>query len=253
MLNIIRRSQIIGLMAIDSATASRLGNVEEIWLDESGDVKYLSSHQGYWPLSQVSGVGGGAVSVYHKLLVGTPPNLYRWHQIPVQSSLGEPLGWVEDFLFDWHTGEISAYILAGEKMASAFGERAVLLPEDVVDYAADAIIVQEGTQQRLKSESDGLRGFLSEKSNQVKSLVQEMVDRLHSLISPDDQPERVRIKVKQVSEELAASGEHDHQVLKEATEFLHEQWASLQHSISRKIGRAQSALEAAWQEIIKPK
>jgi hypothetical protein len=35
MLNIVRRSQIIGWIAIDSSTASRFGSVDEVWLNES--------------------------------------------------------------------------------------------------------------------------------------------------------------------------------------------------------------------------
>lgn len=252
MLSLIRHSQMIGLIAIDGATASQLGNVEEIWLDETGYVKYLSSQQGYWALNQVASVGSGAVSVYHRLLLAAPSNLHHGYHLPVRSRLGEPLGRVEDFLFDWHTGEIVAYILAGE-IATSLGERAVLFPEDVATYTSDGILVLEGRQKLLKGESQGLKGFLSEKSDQVKLLVQEMIDRLQSLISPDDQPEKVQIKIKQVSKDLANSGEYDHRHLVEATEFLHGQWANLQQSISRNLSRAQVALENAWKEIMSNK
>lgn len=245
MLNIIRRSQIVGSRVIDSATAAQLGYLEEVWSDELGHVAYLSGEVGYLSLAQVSGVGGDAVSVFHRLAIAPPPNLRRWYRRPVQSSLGLPLGWVEDFLFDWHTGEISAYILAGD-IAAPFGDRAVLFPEDVEAIVAEAIIVREGSEDRLKSESEGLKGFLSEKSRQVQDLVHTMGDRLHDLISPQDKPEVVRVKIKDASDELAASGHHDRPALQEATDFLHHQWESLQHSISRAGQRAKSALDRAW-------
>lgn len=61
------------------------------------------------------------------------------------------------------------------------------------------LILREGTQERLKSEREGLRGFLSKKSDQVQHLVKVIGNRLHHLISADDHPEVVRVKVKQVS------------------------------------------------------
>jgi uncharacterized protein YrrD len=252
MLNIIRRSQVVGLQVIDSTTAAQLGYLEEVWSDSSGHVAYLSGEGGYLSLAQVSGVGGDAVSVFHRLTIESPENLRRWYRLPVQTSLGLPLGWVEDFLFDWHTGEISAYILAGD-IAAPFGDRAVLFPEDVEAIVAEAIIVREGSENRLKSESEGLKGFLSEKSRQVQDLVHTMGDRLHDLISPQDKPEVVRIKIKDVSDELLASGRHDRNVLQEATEFLHHQWESLQHSISRVSHRAKSALDKAWVNLAEKK
>jgi hypothetical protein len=38
MLNVVRRSQIIGWIAIDSSTANRFGELEEVWLDDSDTV-----------------------------------------------------------------------------------------------------------------------------------------------------------------------------------------------------------------------
>jgi uncharacterized protein YrrD len=249
MFSIIRRSQIIGLAVINSSTVSRLGSIEEIWLDESGRIAYLSEGGGeYLPLEQVAGVGAGAVSVYHPIRRETPTHLHRLHQFVVQSTIGESLGWVEDFLFDWQTGEVVAYILTGE-IAKPFGGRAVLYPEDVETIEAETIVIPEKTKGRLKSESEGLRGFLSEKSQQVKDLVHRMGDRLHDLISPQDKPDVVRVKIKAVSDELAASGEHDHHALQEATTFIHDQWESLQQSLSHTGQRAKVALESTWKQL----
>ncbi|WP_019502925.1 PRC-barrel domain-containing protein [Pseudanabaena sp. PCC 6802] len=246
MINVVRYSQIVGLVTVDSSTSSRLGAVEEVWLDDSGRIAYLSGVTGYLPLEQVARIGTSAVSTYGHLVVNAPMELYRLHRLAVRSPAGEPLGWVEDYLFDWHTGEIVAYILAGA-IADAFGERAVLLPGDVQAIAAETVIIREDAKARLSSEADGLKGFLSEKSHQVRHLVQVIGDRLHDLIAPHDRPEAVRVKIKMVSDELTSSGEHDRHVLQEATDFLHEQWHHLQQSISRASSRAKVALDSAWQ------
>ncbi|HEY9642028.1 MAG TPA: hypothetical protein V6C57_16190 [Coleofasciculaceae cyanobacterium] len=248
MLNVVRRSQILGLIAMDGATATHLGEVEEVWLDESGQIAYLSSTVGYLPLEQIAGIGTYALSTYGDLVVDAPLNLHPLHHLPVQSALAEPLGWVEDFLFDWHSGEVVAYILAGD-IAEQFGGRAVLYPEDVPEIAIERMVIPAGTEKQLRSESEGLQGFLSEKSQQVQHLVQVIDDRLHDLISPHDQPERVRIKVNAVHDELAASGNHDHHALREATEFLHDQWASLQQNIAQAGERAKVAFDEAWQHL----
>jgi sporulation protein YlmC with PRC-barrel domain len=252
MLNIIRRSQILGATVIDSATANRLGFVEEIWLDESGRVAYLSGESGYLSLAQISGVGDKAVSVFHRLSPETPQNLRSWYRLPVRSSLGTPLGWVDDFLFDWQTGDIAAYVLRGDS-PTPLNYRSVLLAEDTEADVLDAIIVREGMKYPLKSETEGLRGFLSEKSRQVQSLVRTMSDRLHHLLTPEDRPEVVRIKIKDISNELATSGRHDRHALQEATEFLHDQWESLQHSISRTSHRATRALDSDWKQLTEKK
>jgi uncharacterized protein YrrD len=248
MLNVVRRSQIVGLMAFDRSTASPLSQVEEAWLDETGRIAYLSGGMEYLPLEQVSSVGTEAIVTYGRLRVDAPTNLRRLHQLAVQSTQGQPLGWVEDFLFDWQTGEIVAYILSGEA-AIPFGGRAVLYPEDVQEIAMSEAIVRADTKNRLKSESEGLKGLLSEKSQQVRKLVKTMGDRLHDLISPHDRPEVVRVKIKTVSDELASAGEHDRHALKEATDYLHEQWHHLQQSISRAGSRTKAALDSAWRQL----
>ncbi len=248
MLNIVRRSQIQGLMTMDSSTVTQLGEVEEVWLDSTGRVAQLSSVAGYLPLQQVADIGSQVISTYGRLLVDPPSELISLDRLMIQSPLGEPLGWVEDFLFDWHTGEIAAYILAGA-IADPFGERVVLYPADVQEITATRLVIRSGAQDRLQPESQGLAGFLSERSHQVRHLVKEMSDRLHHLIAPHDKPEVVRVKVKQVSDELAASGKHEHHFLQEATEYLQNQWESLQQSISRAGGRAKAALDQAWKQL----
>ena len=248
MFNVVRRSQIQGLIAMDGSTISHLGEVEEVWLDETGKIVYLSGSVGYLPLEQVANISNKALSTYGRLIVDAPENLQTLSQLAVHSSMGEPLGWVEDFLFDWHTGEVAAYVLAGQ-IAESLGEYAVLYPEDVEEITIEHLIIRKGAEERLKPESEGLRGFLSEKSQQVQHLVKVIGDRVHHLISPHDHPEVVRVKVKDVSDEIAASGEHDHKALQEATTYLHEQWESLQESISRSGNRAKTALNSAWKHL----
>lgn len=248
MLNVVRRSQVKGLIAMDGPTITHLGEVEEIWLDDMGQVAYLSGTAGYLPLGQIATISDQAVSTYGRLIVEAPANLRHVDRLAVQSALGEPLGWIDDFLFDWHTGEIVAYILAGS-IAEPFGEPVTLYPDDVEKLTLEALIVRTGAPERLKPASEGLQGFLSEKSKQVQHLVNVIGDRLHHLISPHDHPDVVRVKVKQVSDELAASGHHDHPALQEATAYLHDQWESLQQSISRSRRRATAALHAAWQHL----
>lgn len=248
MLHIVRRSELIGWLAIDSATASNLGTVEEVWVNESGRIAYLSSQGMYLPLEQVAGIGMGAITVYHVGAVEPPQNLHRLHQFVVQSPVGESLGWVEDFLFDWQTGEIAAYILAGE-IAASFGGKAVLYPEDVEAVVAETVVIRETAQNRLKGIVEGLQGFLSEKPQQVKNLVRWMGDRLHHRITPEDHPEVVKVKITETRDELAASGEHDHSALQEATDYLQEQWQHLQHSVSQASSRARAALESTWKQL----
>ncbi len=233
-------------MELDSATASRFGTVEEVWIDDRGQVVYLGTSEGYTPLEQVSVIGPDAVLTYSPtLLPQTALNLRRLYRLPVRLSMTDALGWVEDFLFDWETGNIAAFILSGD-IAAPFGGRAVLYPEDVEVIEAEAVVLREGAQERLKSEPEGLKGFLSEKSQQVKNLVKTIAHRLQSLVSPHDRPEVVRVKIKEVSDELAASGQHDKNALQQATEFLQDEWESFQQSLNRASERVKRALDAAW-------
>ncbi|MDZ8054717.1 MAG: photosystem reaction center subunit H [Aulosira sp. ZfuVER01] len=248
MLNVVRRSQIIGWIAIHSSTAARFGELEEVWIDESGRIAYFSGGEAYLPVERIAGIGMGAVSTYYFPVLDTPENLRRLHQTTVESTLGETLGWVEDFLFDWQTGEIAAYIVAGE-IAAPFGGKAVLYPEDIEVIDIDKVVIREDAQDQLQGELEGLKGFFSEKSQQVQHLVHMIGDRLHHLIAPEDKPEVVRVKIQEVSNEVAASSNHPHHVLQEATEFLQEQWHHLQQSITRAGERAKSALDAAWKVI----
>lgn len=75
-----------------------------------------------------------------------------------------------------------------------------------------------------------------------------MSSRLSSLISPEDEPELVRVKIKDLSNELATSGKHDRHTLAEATEFLQDKWQDLKQSISRAGKRMRSALDSAWKK-----
>jgi len=252
MMNVIRRSQMIGLMAMDRSTATGYGRIDEVWVDESGRVSYFSSDQGYVPLEEVAVVGPDAVLSYSDLGLDMPHKSFRQlHHVPIHMSrASDPVGWIEDFLFDWETGDIVAYILEGD-IASPFGDRAVLFPDDVEVIDTDAVVIRDGAKDRLKSEVEGLKGFLSEKSQQVKHFVKRMRDRAQSLIKPDDKPETVRVKIKQVSDELTASGKHDHHAVREATEFLQEQWQQLQHRAAKAGTRMKKAFDQAWQRLTK--
>lgn len=246
MLNIVRRSQLIGLVVVDSSTTSHLGEIEEVWLDDAGRVVYFSGTAGFLPLEQVAGVSTQAIWTYGKLPIPEPMHLYR-SRLTVQSRAGKPLGWIEDLLFDWQTGEIAAYILAGD-IAAPLGGRAVLDPEDVDTVEASYITIREDAAERLRSEK-GLQGFLSEKSHQVRNLVKLMSDRLHHLITPHDHPEVVRVKIQAVGDEFAETQEHDHPTLKAAIAFLQDQWHHLQDDISRASRRTKTAFESAWRHL----
>lgn len=249
MFNVIRRSQIVGLMAMDSSTATRYGSVEEVWIDDSGRVVYFASDAGYTPFEQVATIGPDALLTYSEVALTSPPSLRRLYRMAVRTpSLSTPLGWVEDFLFDWETGDIVAYILGGE-IAAPFGGRAVLFPEDVDTIDAEAVVIKEDAKDRLKSESEGLKGFLSEKSQQVKNLVKRIGDRLAKLLSPQDSPEVVRLKIKEIGNELGQSGRHDKNALEEASEFLQDKWQDFQHSLSQTGKRMKRAIDAAWKEL----
>ena len=247
MLNVVRRSQIVGLTTMDGSTATQYDRVEEVWLDDNGQVVYLAGSEGYTPLEQVSVVGDDAVLTYSNEVVDSPSNIRRIDRIEV-STPTSPLGWVEDFLFDWQTGDIAAYILGGT-IAEPFGGTAVLFPDDIKTIDGDVIILEEGAKNRLKSEKEGLKGFLSEKSQQVKHLVKKMSDRLSSVISSQDEPEVVRVKIKEVSDELEASGKHSKQALAEATEFLQDKWQDLQQTVNRTGKRMKSAIDSAWKQL----
>ncbi len=73
MMNVIRRSQIIGLTTMDGSTATEYDRVEEVWLDENGQVVYLAGTEGYTPLEQVSVVGSDAVLTYSSSFLRATP------------------------------------------------------------------------------------------------------------------------------------------------------------------------------------
>lgn len=249
MFNLVRRSQMIGLMAMDGSTATRIGGVEEVWVDDRGRVVYFTSNAGYTPFEQIATIGPDAVLTYSNLALSAPGTLRRLYRMAVQTpTIASPIGWVDDFLFDWETGDIVAYILGGD-IAAPFGGRAVLFPEDVEVIDAEVLIIKDDAKHHLKSEAEGLKGFLSEKSQQVKNLVKQMSNRLKSLVSPQDQPEVVRVKIKEIHDELAASGRHDQNVLQEATEFLQDKWEAVQHSLHRTGQRMKQAVDAAWKQL----
>jgi len=252
MMNVVRRSQMIGLTAMDRSTAKGYGKVEEVWIDDSGRVRYFTSDEGYMPVDEVATVGPDAVLTYS--FAGIDPlrdalSTLNRRAVRTQRSK-DPIGWVEDFLFDWETGDIVAYVLDGD-IASPFNDRAVVFPEDVETIDTDAVVIKEDAKDRIKSEKEGLQGFLSEKSQQVTDLVKRMRDRLQSLIHPDDEPETVRVKVKQVKDELASSGKHDSNALDEAADYLQDKWQDLQHRVTQAGTRMKHALENAWKRLTK--
>jgi uncharacterized protein YrrD len=229
-----------------------LGEIQEVWADDTGHIAYLSSAVGYLPLAQVAGVSTQAVSTYGYLTVSPSSTLQQLHrlavQLAVQSASHEPIGWVEDFVFDWQTGAITAYILAGD-IAATFDGPAILGPHDIQAITTKAVVLVADAPERLRSETEGLKGLLSEQRHQVRQLLHELGDRLHEMISPNDHPDVVRVKIQTLGDEMAASGHHEHHILQEAITLLHDQWESLQHHIHRASGRAQSALDAAWKQL----
>ncbi|MEN9220500.1 MAG: PRC-barrel domain-containing protein [Thermostichales cyanobacterium GMQP_bins_62] len=241
----VRRSQVIGLLALDGTTAASLGRVEEVWVDPQGRVSYFTSSQGYTPLEQVAVIGPDALLTYTSYF--TTPG------IPVSSlyqrlvRLGDqPVGRIEDFIFDWETGDVVAYIVGGS-IAEPWGGRAVLFPEDIEAIDAEAVVIKEDAPRRLQSETEGLRGLWTETSQQVKQWVQRISERLKNLVGPQDPPEVVRVKIKQIRDEL--QGRVDHSILDEAVERVQQGWERWQQRLSRAGQRMQAALQAAWQKL----
>ena len=66
MMNVIRRSQIIGLTTMDGSTATEYDRIEEVWLDENGRVVYLAGKEGYRLYSLGASIG---VTVHSPLLL----------------------------------------------------------------------------------------------------------------------------------------------------------------------------------------
>lgn len=110
MLNVIRRSQMIGLTTMDRNTAKGYGKVEEVWVDSSGRVSYVSSDEGYFPIDEVATVGSDGVLTYSFTGINSPNDpLSQLNRMAVRTQRGhDPIGWIEDFLFDWETGDKNA-------------------------------------------------------------------------------------------------------------------------------------------------
>ncbi|MCU0533058.1 MAG: PRC-barrel domain-containing protein [Hydrococcus sp. Prado102] len=250
MLYLIRRSQIVGLMTIEKEANAFLDRVKEVWSDPTGRVAYLGCTKGYARLQQVLEIEPNAIYTGDRWRsVEIPSHLRCLYRLDVYSWRRESLGWVKDFIFDWQTGEIKAYILAG-KITGRFNRRVVLLPEDVKVMEANAIVIKEGAQKRIKSASEGLKGFLCEKSPRIQKLVKYMSDRLYPHISPDDNSDVIRFKINLFANELVLEGKYNKHDLLKATEFVQQYWKDIAYSLNRSKEVAQSSLEAAWKQII---
>jgi hypothetical protein len=56
--------------------------------------------------------------------------------------------------------------------------------------AMEYLMIRDGAPECLQPVSEGLKGFLSEKSHQVQQLVKVIGDRLHHLICPSENKNR---------------------------------------------------------------
>lgn len=248
MINVIRHSQAVKLKIRDSETDSIVDRIAEVWLDRTGRVAYLAMTKGYIRLQQITSLEAN-IAVCDRWLVNAPVNLINLHCLSIRSQTGEYLGWIEDFLFDWQTGEIAACIISGD-IATEFGGRAVLFPQDIATLNADSLTLKTGVKDRLQSEYIGMQGFLCEKSRQVRNLVKSLGDRACHMIFSSDPPELVRLKIEMVSNTMAIDDCTDRLALIEATQFVQQHWRILQESLNRSRNWATAALETAWQEII---
>lgn len=237
MTNVVRYSQLLGLLTIDGATGTRCGYAEELWMDGQGRVVYLSSQQGYVPLEHILRIDPDIVLASRYWSDIRPRNLHALHQRPIDSNLGETIGWIEDFLFDWQTGEVVAYVVGGE-LARPYGEFAILDPRDVAAIDTRAVVLREGASRRLKSEAEGLTALLNQTSKTVKRLAKTVGDRLQTL-----RPDFPAVHPKSVHIPMDVTGDrpsHENAPLK--------QW---QHQMQRMGKRTKAALGAAWEELTK--
>jgi uncharacterized protein YrrD len=248
MITVIRHSQAVKLKIRDGETGSIVDRIVNVWLDRTGRVAYLALTKGYIRLQQITSIDAN-IAVCDRWLVNAPVNLIDLHCLAIRSLSGDYLGWIEDFLFDWQTGEISAYIIAGE-LAADFGGRAVLFPQHIAAFNADSITLKTGANERLESESIGMQGFLCEKSQLVRNLVKSLSDRACNMIFSNDPPELVRLKIEIVSNTIAIDDRIDRLALIEATQFVQQHWKILQESLNRSRNWATAALESAWKDII---
>jgi hypothetical protein len=83
MLNIVRRSQILGLAAMDGSTVDYLGDLSEVWLDETGKVAYFSGTDGYVPLEQVADISPTLLSIWCASWEFQGIESWRWGRSPL--------------------------------------------------------------------------------------------------------------------------------------------------------------------------
>lgn len=187
MLNAVCHSQILGLVTVDSSTSSHLGKVEDVWVDRSGKVAYLSGCGGYLPLTQVAEVSTFGIAIAGSLLPESPANLYQLNHRVLQSRAGECLGWVEDFLFNWQSGEILSYVLSGD-IARPFGGQTVVTAEEMQELAVLGIGIRTGASPHGLKQSQGYWEFWRGLSQTVVDCLERMSNYLQGRISLQNPP-----------------------------------------------------------------
>lgn len=149
MVDRIRRSQLIGIETMDFETGTPYGSIDEVWVNPLGRASHLTTdHQACIPIKQVSDITHNPVLTHTLSLMSHPNKLYRLHHISVLASPSQtPFGWVEDFLFDWTTGDIEAYIIA-DNIAAPLERRTMLFPDEVEQMADKFMVLKADANNR---------------------------------------------------------------------------------------------------------
>ena len=149
MVDTVRRSQLIGIETMDYETVTPYCSIDEVWVNPLGRVSYLTTnHQACIPIDQVSNITHNPVLTHILSLMSQPNELYRLHHVSVLTSPSQaPFGWVEDFLFDWTTGDITAYVICGDNTAH-LDRRTMLFPDEVEQVVDEFMVLKADTNNR---------------------------------------------------------------------------------------------------------
>lgn len=175
-MNTIRRNQFFQFWMPNQSTHDHGRTVEEIWVNQSRQITYRSSHNGQTLVEKVSLVNSHPVLTYAYTQLGSP------RRSPFNALLGaDSFLWADDFWWDLETSLAAASRL-GDEPVSYFGKpvSADLEDDNVID--AEIIHVKPSAKKRWQQIAAGLRRWWRDTSQKTRHWAQQVGDHWKNAI-----------------------------------------------------------------------
>jgi uncharacterized protein YrrD len=252
---VIRQSELLNQLILDSDTLQELGRVEVLWMyppahrvlgliSKSG---WLGQQKAALKLNQIEAVGENGLLTHARPQETTADRVRQIESLidhEVWSQDGDRLGKIVDCLFNLKTGEITYYLFVSSGWASFIEGVYQLAPSQILSFGSQRVLVAESTVAKLELYQAGISRKITQAGEALKDeAVQEFTTIAQKAEQTTEQAkeqihqltDRAKLRAQNLSQQLKGKTQNWLEVAREKGQLLAEQVREGSALITRQV------------------